>query len=375
MFRGGFVAYFPERSYSMPVLIAPDPATSATNVQFEISPIYDLFISLGTMIHPGERDEAWAAKVKRDLSPQMREEADAFYNLFENRMVELAVDYQDHFDVEGFFRYLEMMPAEDFIFYAAGREMAASTISQMMSHPLRLLAALLKSQGGEHRIHDPGWRQALQLVATEPDSVRTRLVRLLRTYWQNVYRGEIEHLRPQWEESVREWTQTLGRDRMAAVEERFFVNRALPAEFPEGYPLEKIVMVPSLYLKSPSIILYGYGKMVIIYDSRTSDTARNAMNHVRDRIVRVARAVEDPTRMTILRAIAKDKEYYGSRLAKACGITPSSISRHMRVLKDAGLVKEIEMSRELGADRDNRVMYELRRETIEKFCEDLNEYL
>ena len=47
----------------------------------------------------------------------------------------------------------------------------------------------------------------------------------------------------------------------------------------------------------------------------------------------------------------------------------------MRVLKDAGLVREIEMSRELGQDRDNRVMYELRRETLEKFCEDLSEFL
>lgn len=359
----------------MPVLIAPDPSVSTTNVFFDISPIYDLFISLGTMSHPGERDDAWATKVKRDLSPQMREEADAFYSLFENRLVELAVDYPDHFDMEGFFRYLETMSAEDFIFYAAGRELEAAAIAQMILHPLRLLAALLKSQGGEHRIHDPGWRQALQALATEPDNVRTRLARLLRTYWQNVYRGEMEHLKPKWEESVREWTQSLGRDRMASVEERFFVNRALPAEFPEGYPLEKITLVPSIFLKAPSMILYGYGKMIIVYDARTSDAHRNAMNHVKDRIVRVARALEDPTRMTILRAISKDKEYYGSRLAKVCGITPSSISRHMRVLKDAGLVKEIAMGRELSQDRDNKVMYELRRDTIEKFSEDLQEFL
>lgn len=359
----------------MPVLIAPDPSSTSTTVQFDISPIYDLFISLSTMSHPGERDEAWAAKVKRDLSPQMREEADYFFSMFENRLVELAVDYPDHFDVEGFFRYLEQMAAEDFIFYASGREMMASAIAGMMSHPLRLLAALLKAQGGEHRITDPGWRQALQVLATEPDQLRTRLVRLLRTYWQNVFRHEVERLRPTWEASNRDWSQSLGRDRMSAVEERFFNNRALPAEFPEGYPLEKAVLIPSLFLKAPSVILYGYGKMVIIYDARTSDAHRNAMNHVKDRIVRVSRALEDPTRMTILRAIAKDKEYYGSRLAKICNITPSSVSRHMKVLRDAGLVREIEMSKEVGQDRDNRVMYELRRETIEKLCEDLHEYL
>lgn len=351
----------------MPLLVAPDAPSSAPTVNFMVSPLYDLFISLSTMSHPGERHEQWAAEVKRDLSPQMREEADYFYTMFENRLVELAVDYPDHYDVEGFFRYLETMSAEAFIFYATGRVMSPGDIATMASHPLRLLAALLKLYGGEHRIHDKGWRQALQVLATEADATRTRLLRLLRTYWQSVYRDQANRLRGRWEESVRERTMSLGPDRLAAVQERFLANRTLPSEFPEGYPLEKVLLVPSLFLNMSSMILYGYGQMVIIYDALTSDEHRNAMAHVQRRIVAVSRALEDPTRMTILRAIAKDKEYYGSRLAAKCGITPSSISRHMKVLRDAGLIKEI--------NQDNRVMYELRRDTIEKFCEDLHEYL
>jgi DNA-binding transcriptional ArsR family regulator len=351
----------------MPVLVAPDSSTSAPTVNFLISPLYDMFVSLSTLAHPGERHDAWVAEVKRDLSPQMREEADYFYGLFENRLVELAVDYPDHFDIEGFFRYLETMAPEDFIFYATGRVMSPSDIANMSSHPLRLLAALLKSYGGEHRIHDQGWRQALQTLSTEADATRTRLLRLLRTYWQNVYRHQLDRLRPRWEESARERTQSLGPDRLTAVQERFLANRTMPREFPEGYPLEKVYLVPSVFLNMSSMIMYGYGQMVIIYDALTSDEHRNAMAHVQRRIVQVARALEDPTRMTILRAIAKDKEYYGSRLAAKCGITPSSISRHMRVLRDAGLINEV--------NQDNRVMYELRTDTIEKFCEDLHEYL
>ncbi|MBF6614547.1 MAG: winged helix-turn-helix transcriptional regulator [Chloroflexi bacterium] len=351
----------------MPVLVAPDAPSSAPAVNFLISPLYEMFVSLGTMSHASERHEQWSAEVKRDLSPQMREEADYFYSLFENRLVELAVDYPDHSDVEGFFRYLETMAAEDFIFYAAGRVMSPTDIANMASHPLRLLAMLMKSYGGEHRIHDQGWRQALQVLATEADTTRTRLLRLLRTYWQNVFRDQVGKLRPRWEESVRERTVSLGPDRLAAVQERFLANRTTPDEFPEGYPLEKVLLVPSLFLSMSSMIMYGYGQMIILYDALTSDEHRNAMAHVQRRIVGVARALEDPTRMTILRAIAKDKEYYGSRLAAKCGITPSSISRHMRVLRDAGLIKEI--------NQDNRVMYELRRDTIEKFCEDLHEYM
>ena len=351
----------------MPVLVAPDSTTSAPTVNFLISPLYDMFVSLSTLAHPGERHDAWVAEVKRDLSPQMREEADYFYGLFENRLVELAVDYPDHWDIEGFFRYLETMAPEDFIFYATGRVMSPGDIATMSSHPLRLLAALLKSYGGEHRIHDQGWRQALQTLSTEADATRTRLLRLLRTYWQNVYRHQLEKLKPRWEESARERTQSLGPDRLTAGQERFLANRTMPREFPEGYPLEKVYLVPSVFLNMSSMIMYGYGQMVIIYDALTSDEHRNAMAHVQRRIVQVARALEDPTRMTILRAIAKDKEYYGSRLAAKCGITPSSISRHMRVLRDAGLINEV--------SQDNRVMYELRSDTIEKFCEDLHEYL
>lgn len=351
----------------MPLLVAPDAPSSVPQVNFLVSPLYDMFVSLSTMVHPGERHDAWASEIKRDISPQMREEADYFYTLFENRLVELAVDYPDHGDVEGFFRYLEGMAPEDFIFYATGRVTSPSEIAGMSSHPLRLLAALLKLYGGEHRIHDQGWRQALQLLATEPDNLRTRLLRLLRTYWQQSYRHQVARLRPAWEESVRERTQSLGPDRLIAVQERFLANRTLPPEFPEGYPLEKVQLVPSLFLSMSSMILYGYGQLIIIYDALTSDEHRNAMAHVQRRIVAVARALEDPTRMTILRAIAKDKEYYGSRLAAKCGITPSSISRHMRVLREAGLINEI--------NQDNRVMYELKRDALEKFCEDLHEYL
>ncbi|MDQ3706422.1 MAG: metalloregulator ArsR/SmtB family transcription factor [Chloroflexota bacterium] len=351
----------------MPLLVAPDAPSAVPQVNFMVSPLYDMFVSLSTMVHPGERHDAWASEIKRDLSPQMREEADYFYTLFENRLVELAVDYPDHGDVEGFFRYLENMAAEDFVFYATGRVMQPSEIAAMSSHPLRLLAALLKLYGGEHRIHDQGWRQALQLLATEADTLRTRLLRLLRTYWQQSYRHQIARLKPAWEESVRERTQSLGPDRLTAVQERFLANRTLPREFPEGYPLEKVQLVPSLFLSMSSMILYGYGQLIIIYDALTSDEHRNAMAHVQRRIVAVARALEDPTRMTILRAIAKDNEYYGSRLAAKCGITPSSISRHMRVLREAGLINEI--------NQDNRVMYELKRDALEKFCEDLHEYL
>ena len=138
------------------VLAEPTPArTSADSAEARNLVALDMFISLSTLAHPGERHEGWVAEVKRDLSPAMREEADYFHSLFENRLVELAVDYPDHFDVEGFFRYLETMATEDFIFYATGRVMSPTEIANMASHPLRLLAALLKlAKSGIRELRD-----------------------------------------------------------------------------------------------------------------------------------------------------------------------------------------------------------------------------
>lgn len=57
-----------------------------------------------------------------------------------------------------------------------------------------------------------------------------------------------------------------------------------------------------------------------------------------NRIVRFHKALADPSRIRILALLAKDS-YHGQALAERLGITPPTVTHHMAILRDVGLVK------------------------------------
>jgi ArsR family transcriptional regulator len=63
----------------------------------------------------------------------------------------------------------------------------------------------------------------------------------------------------------------------------------------------------------------------------------------------------------------RDPQVYGRQLAKLCRISQPSVSRHLRILKEAGLVEE--------KRTDNHLTYEVLRETMEDLAPRLISYL
>ncbi len=61
--------------------------------------------------------------------------------------------------------------------------------------------------------------------------------------------------------------------------------------------------------------------------------------HARElQAVRVARALGDPTRFRLLRAIASRVEISCAELTRRVGVAQATVSHHLKVLADAGLV-------------------------------------
>jgi DNA-binding transcriptional ArsR family regulator len=69
----------------------------------------------------------------------------------------------------------------------------------------------------------------------------------------------------------------------------------------------------------------------------------------------------------LLRWIASDPQVYGSKLAKLCHISQPSVSRHLRILKEAGIVEEEPV--------ENHITYRVRRERLEALAPQLVGYL
>lgn len=71
-------------------------------------------------------------------------------------------------------------------------------------------------------------------------------------------------------------------------------------------------------------------------------------------------ALGDPTRFAIVERLLKDGEMSAGALQKGTGISPPAVSRHLRVLRSAGILDR-------RADRQQRI-YSVRPAAVESIC-------
>ena len=56
-------------------------------------------------------------------------------------------------------------------------------------------------------------------------------------------------------------------------------------------------------------------------------------------LTRISKALSDPTRLRIVETISSAKEMYCGQLVEKCGLTPGTISHHLKILADANLIE------------------------------------
>jgi ArsR family transcriptional regulator len=56
-------------------------------------------------------------------------------------------------------------------------------------------------------------------------------------------------------------------------------------------------------------------------------------------LARVSKALSDPTRLRIFEGLSPDKEMFCGQVVERCGLTPGTISHHLKILADADLIE------------------------------------
>lgn len=56
-------------------------------------------------------------------------------------------------------------------------------------------------------------------------------------------------------------------------------------------------------------------------------------------LARISKALSDPTRLRIVEAISSSNEMYCGQVVEKCGLTPGTISHHLKILADANLIE------------------------------------
>jgi ArsR family transcriptional regulator len=59
----------------------------------------------------------------------------------------------------------------------------------------------------------------------------------------------------------------------------------------------------------------------------------------RDRIEKISKALADATRLMIFESISANKEMICGELVALRGVTPATVSHHIKILADAGLIE------------------------------------
>ena len=56
-------------------------------------------------------------------------------------------------------------------------------------------------------------------------------------------------------------------------------------------------------------------------------------------LARISKALSDPTRLRIFEGLSPHREMFCGQVVEKCGLTPGTISHHLRILADANLIE------------------------------------
>jgi ArsR family transcriptional regulator len=154
---------------------------------------------------------------------------------------------------------------------------------------------------------------------------------LLERPWETegraVARAEAERLRVELDRGVT-WQRVLERNcpKMGSVIDR------LGADFTP----ERLLVVPSAFARPGSAVVLDLPGCFIAGVSARRDDAINQKAHAD--LARRLKAVADPTRLALLVRLAAEADSTVGSLARALGVSQPTVSNHLKILREAGLV-------------------------------------
>jgi DNA-binding transcriptional ArsR family regulator len=338
-------------------------------IAFRTSAVYEMMLSLGALHNPCPRHESWSQRLRAKLPPDLLLDVDSLYNSFENGILimELAVDYPDHLDVPGFLTYVEQMSTPRFLFYALGR-LAPPEEMEKLEPTVESLVSLIPiafPEGSPRTESRFRMDEFLELVA-RPEEYRKRMLTLWRRYWDSYFAEGLKQYAALWDESIAEKARALASQDALEFVRTLADHHELPEQIPPGYSTGEILLVPSYFARRP-LMFFGYGSVTIIYDCQLTELRRQLLGVLEHGILDVTKALGDKTRLQLLKLMVRDPQLYGRELSKLCHVSQPSVSRHLRILKEAGLVEEKPVA--------NHITYQVMRERIEKLAPQLISYL
>jgi DNA-binding transcriptional ArsR family regulator len=341
-----------------------DPLTGL--IQLRTSAVYETVISIRTLLKPSRRQETWAKRASAALAPDLLAELTYLYQNFSDGglYLELPVDYADHDDVPGFFEHVRNLSDVDFLFYVVGRVIGRDELSR-----LELSGDVIRAALAGRSEHYEWYGRDLDPILADVPAFRDRLVDAWEAYWTSFFQHEIAELEPVWEAGLQEKRNILEREGGRVLVEKVTGRSELPPELPPGTPITSVTFTPVCLLPSRVYRFFGYGNVTILFDPQFTEERKIAIEQAKDEAMATLKALNDETRLEILRLIVQHHKGHphGKILAEKVGFSPSAVSRHLALLKDGNLIAE--------EPQKNLIAYRFQKETLFSLVDKLLDYL
>jgi DNA-binding transcriptional ArsR family regulator len=337
-------------------------------IEFRTSPVYELILSIRTLVKPSRLLESWVASAKATLSPELWVELIDLYQNYSDGggYFEFPVDYADHGDVPGFFAYMRSLSPADFMHYYVGRIIPRDEMPDLLRQPKPsdvIRARLLTLSD-----HYDWYTQNLDAVLKDISAFKQRVVVAWEAYWEAFMRQEMPTLEPIWAASLIEKQTLLAREGGRAFLEKVVGKAHMPHELPVGTPYTSITVIPVCWLPSHIYQFFGYGNVTILFNPQYTEAHHEEIKHAKEEAIAVLKALDDDTRLKILRLIAQHgSRMHGKTIAERLKISASAVSRHLGLLKEGNLIAE--------DPRKNGITYRFQKETLTGLVDKLLDYL
>jgi DNA-binding transcriptional ArsR family regulator len=317
-------------------------------VAFALSPLCEVMLSLHVLLAPKVHalQHPWIRAMRR-LSPALKREARAFAFVYEDALPDTVIPptpgARPRFDEQ--VAAIAALSETDFA-YDVARPLFHYLVPDAGGQESMAIQETRTSSLDRAAYWGDESRTLAALAFDDPAELRRRFLDFLNAYWDEVFALEWDRLEPLLEadiESARavisEWglyeflerQPVLGVDRDAGV-----ILRPSPHEHEvEVTTSRPLILVPSAYVwPHVRVSCDEPWPLAIVYPAAFASAARELAP---PELVRTFRALGDATRLRALRLIA-ERPRSTEELATLVGMSESGLSKHVRVLVEAGLV-------------------------------------
>jgi DNA-binding transcriptional ArsR family regulator len=330
-----------------------------------------LHVALAPKVHALQHP--WIRTMRR-LSPALKREARALAFVYEDALpdtvVPPTVGARPRFEEQ--LASIEALPVEDFA-YDVARPLFHYLVPDAGGREAMTAAGTRESSLDRAAYWGEESRTLAALAFDDPVELRRRLVEFLAGYWAEAFEPEWERLEPALEAEIVDARAAIDEEGVYAFLDRqpvLQVDRAAgvvvrpsPHEHEvEVTPSRPLILVPSAYVwPHVRAACDEPWPLAIVYPAGFASAERELAP---PELVRAFRALGDATRLRALRLIA-ERPRSTEELAALIGMSESGLSKHVRVLVDAGLVAQRRRGYYVLHSIDRRALAALPRELAE----------